>query len=109
MKPLYYRLDDDNNPIPVDAHDPRFVVLWKGMETRRVALDRVGAYNISTVFLVIDHGWSDEGRPILFETMVFPLNGFQDLHCERYATWDEAVAGHRRIVADVVAERLPRP
>lgn len=55
--------------------------------------------NVSTVFLVIDHGHSMDpnARPILFETMVFggPLHEWQ----RRYATWDEAEAGHEETVA----------
>jgi len=49
------------------------------------------ACEISTVFLGIDHGFR-EGPPIVFETMVFggPLDEWQ----RRYATWDQAVAGH---------------
>ena len=67
---------------------------------RRVAEDRVGNVWVSTVFLGLDHGWV-EGRPILFETMVFAVDDEDgaDLHQERYATWDEAAAGHARIVA----------
>jgi hypothetical protein len=64
-------------------------------ETRRVAKTTVGEVDISTVFLTVDHAWGG-GPPILFETMVFggPLNEYQ----WRYSTWDEAVAGHERIV-----------
>lgn len=109
MRPLYYRLDDHHQPIPVTAHDPRFVSLFAPECNRRVADDVVGDYWISTVFLVIDHAWSEGDPPILFETMIFPKGTFDDLYCVRYATWEEAVAGHQRTVADVVAGRLPSP
>jgi hypothetical protein len=66
--------------------------------TKRVAVDTIGDVRVSTVFLMIDHNWLD-GPPILFETMVFggPFDEWQ----WRYHTWDEAVAGHRAIVAGV--------
>lgn len=69
---------------------------FQDVEDRRVALTHVGGIRISTVFLGLDHGFGEEGPPILFETMTFgwPMND----ECWRYATWDEAVAGHRRAV-----------
>ena len=52
---------------------------------------------VSTVFLGLDHNWSNEGPPIVFETMIF--NGVYDQKGQwRYATWDEAVEGHERTV-----------
>ena len=58
-----------------------------------------GEIVVSTVFLGLDHGWGD-GPPVLFETLVFPDTKRMD----RYCTWDEAVAGHERIVALVLEE-----
>jgi hypothetical protein len=49
------------------------------------------------VFLGVDHGFG--GRRELFETMLF-VNG-TDQGVERYATWDEAEAGHARWVAQI--------
>jgi hypothetical protein len=51
---------------------------------------------VSTVFLGLDHNFMGKGPPILFETMVFggPFNHT----LWRYATWDEAVTGHERLV-----------
>ena len=46
---------------------------------------------VSTVFLGLDHAF-DGGTPLLFETMIF--GGEHDEYQERYATWDEAEAGH---------------
>jgi hypothetical protein len=76
-------------------------------ETRRVARDTVGEVDVSTVFLTIDHNWSPDGPPVLFETMLFaseswsggPAGAWHDNECWRYSTWDEAVAGHQRVVA----------
>lgn len=54
----------------------------------------VGNKTVSTVFLALDHRFSEDGPPVLFETMVFPD---QDI-CERYCTYEEAVKGHSEIV-----------
>jgi hypothetical protein len=59
---------------------------------------------VSTVFLGIDHQWGN-GPPMLFETMVFADGSEMDLECERYATWDEAMAGHLAMVERVKAAR----
>jgi len=68
---------------------------------RRVAVtdDVDKMVRVSTVFLGIDHGHGMTDQPILFETMVFggPLDGEMD----RYATWDEAIAGHAAMVEQV--------
>mgnify|MGYP001573288386 CR=1 FL=1 len=53
---------------------------------------------VSTVWLGIDHSFG-MGRPLIFETMVFPSRGDgHDLGCERYATETEAAEGHERMV-----------
>jgi hypothetical protein len=68
----------------------------------RVALTKVGAYEVSTVWLGIDHNhWG--GRPILFETMVFAEGSTMDHHCDRYHTEAEAIAGHENVVGMVRA------
>lgn len=59
-----------------------------------VAQEYVGPTFVSTVFLGIDYAWS--GRPLLFETMTF--DGESNLQ-QRYPTWDDALTGHRRVVA----------
>lgn len=64
---------------------------------RRVALTKVGDSEVSTVFLALDHRfYADDGPPILFESLVFggPLVDTM----ERYATREEALAGHERLV-----------
>jgi hypothetical protein len=72
------------------------------MTDRHVAVTEIAAgVVVSTVFLGLDHRHSvfGEGPPILFETMVFNDYG-DDGTQERYSTWDEAEAGHARIVAE---------
>jgi hypothetical protein len=68
------------------------------MTDRHVARTEVASgLIISTVFLGLDHQHFG-GPPLLFETMVFNDYG-DDGTQERYSTWEEAEAGHARIVA----------
>lgn len=49
---------------------------------------------VSTIFLVLDHNYSSEGHPVLFETMTFPDQRI----CIRYCLKKEAAEGHEKIV-----------
>ena len=82
---------------------PATMAAWSmmfGDESRRVAATDVGEVRVSTVFLGIDHGHGMTDEPLLFETMVF--GGPHDGEMDRYATWDEAMAGHAAMVAKVL-------
>lgn len=69
--------------------------LFEDAEYRRIGFDEMGDYEISTVLLMLDHNYSNEGPPLIFETMVFPVGGLKlDLLCRRYATKEEAAQGH---------------
>ena len=71
-------------------------------------LDRVvkqeeleNGYKVSTVFLGVDYNFAPTGEPILFESMVFKINDKdrgRNYDMNRYHTWDEAVAGHKKMV-----------
>jgi hypothetical protein len=68
---------------------------------------------VSTVFLGLDHAFG-EGPPILFESMVFPVddNGrvvYAEVACNRYSTWDEAVIGHANLVDEYLLDPLKAP
>lgn len=53
---------------------------------------------ISTVWLGLDHNYG-EGRPLIFETMVFKKKGdWSELDMDRYSTEKEAIKGHERMV-----------
>jgi hypothetical protein len=54
---------------------------------------------VSTVFLGLDHSFGSEGPPIIFETLVF--GGPHNETMDRYSTWDEAEAGHNRMLEKV--------
>lgn len=112
-------LDENQSPILADN-----VLQWgEWMETadRHVGSDIVGRYRVSTVFLGLDHRFSTRGWPVLFETMVFRLDeeGDRDVvvhegddidsMMERYRTWSEAEAGHKRMIEYVQQALSPKP
>jgi len=72
---------------------------WMQTADRRVGITRVNGHRVSTVFLGLDHSFSDDDPALLFETMVFKGESSADLECERYSTWAEAEAGHAAMVA----------
>lgn len=65
------------------------------------AIDGVGV--VSTVFLGMDYNHGPAGPPILFETQVFLAEGGTGI-MERYALWDEAAAGHAKVLRLVKGE-----
>ena len=84
---------------PVREPDLLTWARWFETADRQVADSMQGDVRVSTVFLGLDHSFSDHGPPVLFETMVF-VNG-SSVDCERYSTWDEAETGHARWVRQV--------
>lgn len=88
----YYILDNKRATPVAD------VMTWgRWLETadRKVARDEIGDVSVSTVFLGLDHNLG-EGRPHLFETMIF--GGEHDQFQVRCTTWDEAEEQHARAV-----------
>ena len=81
---------------PVLCEDRDRYVNWFETANRKVALTVVKTITVSTVFLGLDHNFLGNGEPQFFETMIF--GGKHDEYQERYATWDEAEAGHKRAV-----------
>lgn len=74
---------------------------------RRVATTEVGPLRVSTVFLGLDHSFSDHGPPLLFETMIFGAEAgseWSESYCERCSTYDEAEEMHKQGVA--AAEKM---
>jgi hypothetical protein len=80
-------------------------------DLRRVGIDNIDGIVVSTVFLGLDHNWSESGPPLLFETMVFDHTAgadrkFLDLGCWRYSNIWAARAGHEQVVS-VLRDRGP--
>jgi hypothetical protein len=118
-----YILGDDGEP----QAEPNLLkwATWleNSMPQRRLALTEMeNGGRVSTVFLGIDHDftmriqwetiqWTQEGekiaaefqipyQPLIWETMVFDVDGEMDRHMERYRTRAEALRGHARIVEE---------
>jgi hypothetical protein len=87
----------DNNKNIVKCADFLEWAKWMQSNNRTIAKTEIGELFVSTVFLGIDHSFASS-TPILFETMVFKGKHSVDDICERYATYDEALEGHNKIV-----------
>jgi hypothetical protein len=106
-----YILDKNHKPVPVDD-----MAVWgkwfENSDNRRVAHDEgedaQGKWSLSSVCLGMDHRWSNDGPPILFETMLFRDNKQADDDGDqwRFATWDETERFHRRKVAELNGIKL---
>lgn len=81
---------------PVRCTMKQWAVFFENIENRQVEETKIDDVRISTVFLGLDHNWSDQGSPILFETMVF--GGEHHDYMDRCCTWDEALKMHKRAV-----------
>lgn len=103
MKTQYRYVLDGHEPVPCcDLDEWSHWMFGAGEnQTRRVALDEVGGFEVSTVFLGIDYRWGMTPQPVLFETMVFKISTGKSVDQRRYSTWDEAEAGHREVCADI--------
>lgn len=90
-EPVSRYYDRAGNTMTQDAWNTRF----GDYDYKRVDKTEEGDWEVSTVWLGLDHQWGD-GPPHIFETMIF--GGEHDQGCWRYATEAEAIAGHQRVV-----------
>lgn len=111
---MFWILDEEGIPKSVPSEE--WAVFFEKVENRRIAYYERDGYWVSTVFLGLDHNWSDKGPPILFETMMFDdtrerlevtlPNGAKstlqscggEMDCERSCTKDDALIVHERFV-----------
>lgn len=114
---LYY----DRKGQPIDT------MAWARMheddDYRTVAQHWVRGWMVSTVWLGIDHNFTRQGPPVIFETMIFAPKDVTigredreaeddafgtvvdlDQYQERYATEEAAQAGHDRALAAMVSQ-----
>lgn len=89
---------EDKTPKSVSMMEWAMWVEQDPLNHRRIAWDEIETMQVSTVFLGMNHGYN--GQVLLFETMVFGEGEMSDYQ-ERYETYDEALEGHARIVAQV--------
>lgn len=82
----------------------QFGELHKDKKYKRVDLDFVNGYIVSTVWLGVDYSFCYEHKtPILiFETMIFKDGTFSDLYLDRYSSEEEALKGHKKAVQMVI-------
>lgn len=85
---------DGHDPVPCESEEKWQA--WMDTPARYVAKTVIGNVAILTFFLGAEHAPGDDGRYTLFETNVIAEGDLRYL-C-RYVTWDEAVAGHEKIV-----------
>jgi hypothetical protein len=62
MRPLFYILDANHNPTPVD--DPLEWVNFRAKNKIHVAKTKIRKIVVSTVFLGVDQNWFPEGPPV---------------------------------------------
>lgn len=120
MRPPFiwqYILDAQGQPVP--APDTLSWGRWYEEAcrngTRRVALDKIGDLRISTVFLALDHSLpslappEERHHPVLWETCIFDYSHMTEAFgrkmaesdvVARYASKEDALAGHRALVAE---------
>jgi hypothetical protein len=94
----YY--DRQGKPMTLEA----WMKSFDDWNLKRVARDRIGVAEVSTVWLGLNHRFSMEGPPLIFETMIF--GGDDNDFCKRYSTEDEALAGHK-FVCDAIRAGHP--
>jgi hypothetical protein len=96
-RPRYYTLDEAHQAHPCDMQ--RWIYWFEvnqGGPLHMLFKTQSGDVEVSTVFLGIDHNFSSEGPPLLFETMVF-RNGDGD-EMMRASTYELAQEQHREMV-----------
>ena len=113
----YWKLNEDKQPVECGLLE--WGEFFGDDEKRRVAYTQTEHFEVSTVFLGLDHSFGRNGPPILFETMIFnrAVAGatesdmreiLKGADCFRYASWDDAETGHATAVRRVLlAESFP--
>jgi len=97
MRLKHWILDDKGRPIEVDLFT---WAKWFASAKRVVCQETIAQNRISTIFMGIDHGWLDDGPPILWETMTFGAK--LDCDQERCAgSREQAEAMHEEMVQRV--------
>jgi hypothetical protein len=88
----------EGQPVPADFLT--WMHWFAGHEEERIVKKtEIGHFEISTVFLGLDHNFLPDGPPLIYETMVFDrsregMEKFSELACERYSTLELTRLGH---------------
>lgn len=89
----YYILKEGK---PTRCSDIKEWARWFETADRQLALTKLPGCDVSTIFLGLDHAFTTEGSPVLWETMVF--GGDLDGEQQRYTSEEAARAGHEAMV-----------
>jgi len=93
---MHYKRDGKPYTGTADEITIKWAKDFEDMDKRVVKQETLkNGVRVSTVWLGLDHGFKNK-KPLIFETMVFNADEEEQ---ERYATEEEAVAGHKRYVA----------
>lgn len=94
---------------PITLHE--YGTLMADLEYKSVGYDHIGDFLISTAWLGANHNFSDHGKHLIFETMIFESGNSSetsswqfDNYQTRYATEEEAVAGHAEAIRTVLCK-----
>ena len=94
---LYY--DRQGRPMSTEEWNRRFT----DRDYQVVAQHWIRGWKVSTIWLGLDHNFTRNGPPVIFETMVFPPGDDDDVrgerYMDRYSTEEAAHAGHDRAIA----------
>jgi hypothetical protein len=97
-RPFAYVLNDDYSVRPSCSYEE---ITASFKDDRRFLLrDEVGDILVSTVFLVIAHPHFSEDAFDLFETAIIDGDYVEIVY--RYATYEEAVSGHKVVVSSLI-------
>lgn len=91
-----------SDPLGYYDRDGKPIDLWTWAELfehsdRFIGETFLGTYRVSTMWIGLNTNWGS-GPPLIFETMVFATDTPYDLDCRRYATEEQARAGHEELV-----------
>lgn len=95
-RPHYYKLNPWGEPVPCDMLEAAKQLT--SLSGRCVACDKLpSGLTVSTAFLVFDHAPFGH-EPVLWNTCVYSPDGRYRI-AGRYSSLDEAITGHREILA----------
>jgi len=105
MIPWKYVLEG-KTPVPVDdIHE--WAMKFETCDRQIKLSELPSGETISTVFLGVDSNFLFGTQPLLFETMIF--GGEYDHWQQKYATWEEAEAGHEeaiQMIFDIIPDKV---
>lgn len=99
----FYILDEDKNTVPADYDS---WIEWMRQADRLVARTVIVTVwcgypeeiIVSTAFLGVNHATPWDSDAQVFETLVMDKDDYSGVDMDRYSTWADAEAGHKRMV-----------